>query len=562
MIVKILGNKGGGSAGAAIDYMLGKDRDREKARLISGDPDLTARIADNLDFQNRYTVGVLSFEEVDLPEKQKDQIMQDFEKTILAGLERDQYDITWIEHTDKGRLELNFIIPNVELSTGKRLQPYYDKVDRPLVENWKQKTNFEYKLSDPHAPEKAQAIKVLNTQHLPKNVKEIKEKIGLAIADQISQGMIKDRKDVIDTLEKAGFEIARQTERSISIKNPDGQRNIRLEGKIYENRQFDQQFAEEHSRARTEYQGTSRERYETALGRLQSLVESKQQANGERFKDQSRVNTARTLEDQKHHTLEYIYRDSAGRINHRDNFSTRSELVLSKQFEREETRVSRDQSTNRSDSVTSTSTSESYSHEEPRQIYFDNSQKLEESRSREAREQPKTDFKISKLENNPFDRTSQHEPTQMLRDIDYLFDDEISKTKPQEVEVKRLESTTEKDHAQRLHESLQRIIRLIREAVERAKADKLKSERADRVIDQSKRTIISANTRIEHSERAINLTEQTIERTESIIEQCESDIQQIQQDKVTTAFIGKNFGIGKEINNESKDRDTGFDMEM
>jgi hypothetical protein len=28
MIVKFLGNKGGGSAGATIDYMLGKDRDR------------------------------------------------------------------------------------------------------------------------------------------------------------------------------------------------------------------------------------------------------------------------------------------------------------------------------------------------------------------------------------------------------------------------------------------------------------------------------------------------------------------------------------------------------
>ena len=41
MIVKILGNKGGGSAGAAIDYMLGKERDRDGAILLSGDPDLT-----------------------------------------------------------------------------------------------------------------------------------------------------------------------------------------------------------------------------------------------------------------------------------------------------------------------------------------------------------------------------------------------------------------------------------------------------------------------------------------------------------------------------------------
>ena len=76
MIVKFLGNKGGGSAGATIDYLLGKDRDRPGAVLLSGDPELTQRLADNLDFQNRYTVGVLSFEESNLEEQQKEAIIQ------------------------------------------------------------------------------------------------------------------------------------------------------------------------------------------------------------------------------------------------------------------------------------------------------------------------------------------------------------------------------------------------------------------------------------------------------------------------------------------------------
>ncbi|MGK3325838.1 hypothetical protein ACSLPB_29600, partial [Escherichia coli] len=42
----------------------------------------------------------------------------------LPGLEKNQYSILWVEHQDKGRLELNFVIPNMELQTGKRLQPY------------------------------------------------------------------------------------------------------------------------------------------------------------------------------------------------------------------------------------------------------------------------------------------------------------------------------------------------------------------------------------------------------------------------------------------------------
>ena len=201
--------------------------------------------------------------------------MQSFEDTLLAGLERDQYDITWIEHQDKGRLELNFIIPNVELSTGKRLQPYFDQADRPLVENWKQVTNFEHGLSDPHAPDKAQAIKVLNSQNLPESVKEIKQQIGTVIAEQISKGNIQNRQDVVNTLESAGFDITRQTDKSISIKNPDGKRNIRLEGVIYENRRFGEEFRAEHSRTGQEYQETSRERYQTALGKLQRLTTKK-----------------------------------------------------------------------------------------------------------------------------------------------------------------------------------------------------------------------------------------------------------------------------------------------
>ena len=37
----------------------------------------------------------------------------------MPGLEKNQYSILWVEHQDKGRLELNFVIPNMELQTGK-----------------------------------------------------------------------------------------------------------------------------------------------------------------------------------------------------------------------------------------------------------------------------------------------------------------------------------------------------------------------------------------------------------------------------------------------------------
>ncbi len=266
-----------------MDYLIGKENDREGARMLSGDLELTKRMSDSLNFQNRYTVGVLSFEEDNLPDEHKRAIMESFENSLLAGLEKDQYNITWIEHTDKDRLELNFVIANVELTTGKRLQPYFDQVDRPLVENWKQVTNHEYKLTDPHDPEKAQAVKTLNSQNLPQEIRKIKEQIGQVISHQIEQGNITDRKDVVNTLQQAGFEIARQTDKSISIKNPDSKRNIRLEGIIYENRQFNEEFAEERRRAKQDYAGTGAERYRTALNKLQYAIEVKQERNRASF---------------------------------------------------------------------------------------------------------------------------------------------------------------------------------------------------------------------------------------------------------------------------------------
>ncbi|WP_419789764.1 relaxase/mobilization nuclease domain-containing protein, partial [Shewanella xiamenensis] len=66
----------------------------------------------------------MSFAEADLPRETKDKLMSDFEKLLLPGLDADQYSCLWVEHRDKGRLELNFVIPNIELTSGKRLQPY------------------------------------------------------------------------------------------------------------------------------------------------------------------------------------------------------------------------------------------------------------------------------------------------------------------------------------------------------------------------------------------------------------------------------------------------------
>lgn len=522
MIVKFLGNKGGGSAGATIDYLLGKDRDRPGAVLLSGDPELTQRLADNLDFQNRYTVGVLSFEETDIDQHQKEKIMQSFEETLLAGLERDQYDITWIEHTDKGRLELNFVIPNVELSTGKRLQPYFDQADRPLVENWKQVTNFEHGLTDPHAPEKAQAIKTLNSQNLPQSVKEIKEQIGTAIAEQISNGNIQNRQDVVETLKGAGFEIARETDRSISIKNPDGKRNIRLEGVIYENRQFDKQFAEEHSRAGQDYQRTSRERYETASGKLHRFVENKQRANQETFKLKSSDHPRSSTENQKRFAFEYSEGNSLGRVDYSVFNISRRELLAREANPSQESGTSRTEPQNRPNTFRETNFTQSeISRNRGQKSHFNHSEQQQESRSlREHQQQNGTQTHQVKADfKNPFENpfNQSNDGMELLQKSGDLFEN-LPSQKQIKQPVKDQSNTLEQDNAKRLYESLQRIIELFRETVERFKRNKSKTDRADRNLERSESSIENAERGIEQSKSTIKQSEQQITRAEQHID--------------------------------------------
>ena len=98
--------------------------------MLRGDPEQTRELIDASSYAKTYTSGVLSFAGRLIQLTASDHL-DSFEKAPTPGLDADQYDCLWVEHRDKDRLELNFVIPNTELTTGRRLQPYYDRADRP-----------------------------------------------------------------------------------------------------------------------------------------------------------------------------------------------------------------------------------------------------------------------------------------------------------------------------------------------------------------------------------------------------------------------------------------------
>lgn len=231
MIFKIHSRGAGGGEGP-VGYLLGKNRDREKATVLRGNPEQTVELIDSLNFARRYTSGVLSFEEPDIPDSDKQQIMDSLEQNLLADLDHDQYEILWVEHRDKDRLELNFVIPNIELKTGKRLQPYFDPVDRKRCAAWQEITNDKFNLSDPNDPEKRRTFNY--GRNLPEDKEQAIQHISNGLMSLVDAGEITDRNDIVKSLEDAGFEVTRQTKKSVSIVLPGETRPTRLKGAIYE----------------------------------------------------------------------------------------------------------------------------------------------------------------------------------------------------------------------------------------------------------------------------------------------------------------------------------------
>lgn len=280
MIVKFHPRGRGGGAGP-VDYLLGKDRQRDGATVLQGKPEEVRELIDASPYVKKYTSGVLSFAEQDLPPGQREKLMASFERVLMPGLDKDQYSVLWVEHQDKGRLELNFLIPNTELLSGRRLQPYYDRADRPRIDAWQTIVNGRLGLHDPNAPENRRAL--VTPSALPEAKQEAAQAITRGLLALASSGELKTRQDVTEALESAGFEVVRTTKSSISIADPDGGRNIRLKGAIYE-QSFNagEGLRAEIESAAAEYRRDAESRIQRAREVCQSGIERKREENQRR----------------------------------------------------------------------------------------------------------------------------------------------------------------------------------------------------------------------------------------------------------------------------------------
>ncbi|MFY2818585.1 relaxase/mobilization nuclease domain-containing protein [Achromobacter xylosoxidans] len=247
MIIKLFRDykSGRSSAKGAVNYCLSdfdsrRNRREVKPVVVKGDPFRT-RSLDGLcpeKWTSLSTSGAIAFrDKEEITQEKKLELLDQFERTFLGNM-RDRVNILWIEHRDKGNLELHFVINKIDLITGKYFNPFPPghipkkdafvklKNDELGFEQVEQKNPFKTSFTD----DERKAL--LSSSHNFKTLDK-KAEIDKVVKNLIVSKKVKNRDELVKWFKDNGFNLSRTTEKSISIEI-DGGRNIRLKGGMYE----------------------------------------------------------------------------------------------------------------------------------------------------------------------------------------------------------------------------------------------------------------------------------------------------------------------------------------
>ena len=255
-------------------------------------------------YKQKTCFGVLSFSEQanSISDEIKQDIIKDLERALLGDYMKDRVAVLWVEHSDKhGRLELNFLIPKIDLITGKSFNPYFAKRDQFNIDLWKRTINDEYGFTSPNDPTKQQNIRIDKKDlahydtvaQLDKTLKEL-----------VAQGAIKSRLHMIELLEASGYKVTRQNESGISIVLPNQKRPNRMRVGIYDGLFTDidklSELGESESKRIRKYiDRDTQEECRYNRERISENIQRRDQRNKKRYKEATLGDRLRNEADQR-----------------------------------------------------------------------------------------------------------------------------------------------------------------------------------------------------------------------------------------------------------------------
>jgi hypothetical protein len=146
-------------------------------------------------------------------------------------------------HGHTGREELHFVVPRIELATGRSLNiAPPGRASRRLFDTFRSKINAEFGLSDPDDPARRRGLSLPSVIAKIKNQPEqswavssahVRQAVNDCIAAKVQAGVIRNREQVVRELKAAGFGVVREGMDYITVLQPLTGKRFRLRGDCY-----------------------------------------------------------------------------------------------------------------------------------------------------------------------------------------------------------------------------------------------------------------------------------------------------------------------------------------
>jgi len=241
MIVRVF--KAGISRGESpVNYLM-SDRDHTGQKravtpeILEGNPDLTIAVINNIQRKHKYVSGAIAFRDNEQPTReQMKQVIQSFKKTVCPGLGAEHFNSLFVLHRDKGNTEIHFVVPMVEMTTGKRMNihpPGQQNIQ--LYEAFTQVTNHQLGYAQV-VPDPLKLALSDFERHTPEGKADRGNKLYLhkRLTKAIRSGQIANRDQLCEFLTaQYGVEITRKGADYLSLKFPGAAKAKRFRGPLY-----------------------------------------------------------------------------------------------------------------------------------------------------------------------------------------------------------------------------------------------------------------------------------------------------------------------------------------